>query len=115
MVDWNTLSVELATKHFCANGHAEHIASELTMGMRVVNTSGSFENLDDGALAGNFEDLTLSCLAVSELDVHDLGEFGELDIVEDDEWTFDIEHSSVINTGCDIVVSLRGSGVYLSE
>ena len=30
--------------------------------------------LDDGALAGNFEDLTLSCLAVSELDVHDLGE-----------------------------------------
>lgn len=71
--------------------------------------------LDDGALAGNFEDLTLSCLAVSELDVHDLGELGELDIVEDDEWTFDIEHSSVINTGCDIVVSLRGSGVYLSE
>ena len=30
--------------------------------------------LDDGALAGNFEDLTFSCLAVSELDVHDLGE-----------------------------------------
>ena len=30
--------------------------------------------LDDGALAGNFEDLTLYCLAVSELDVHDLGE-----------------------------------------
>ena len=30
--------------------------------------------LDDRALAGNFEDLTLSCLAVSELDVHDLGE-----------------------------------------
>ena len=30
--------------------------------------------LDDGALAGNFEDLAFSCLAVSELDVHDLGE-----------------------------------------
>ena len=30
--------------------------------------------LDDGALAGNFEDLTLPSLAVSELDVHDLGE-----------------------------------------
>ena len=50
MVDWNTLSIELATKHFCANGHAEHIASELTMGMRVVNTSGSFENLQIRAL-----------------------------------------------------------------
>ena len=30
--------------------------------------------LDDGTLAGNFEDLAFSCLAVSELDVHDLGE-----------------------------------------
>jgi len=71
--------------------------------------------LDDGTLAGNFEDLAFSCLAVSELDVHDLGELGEFDIVEDDEWTFDIEHCPVINTGRDIVVSLRGSGVYLSE
>ena len=50
MIDWNTLSIELATKHFCANGHAEHITSELTMGMGVVNTSGSFENLQIRAL-----------------------------------------------------------------
>ena len=58
MVDWNTLSVELATKHFCANGHAEHIASELTMGMRVVNTSGSFENLQIRALEDTVASLT---------------------------------------------------------
>ena len=58
MVNWDTLSIELATKHFCANGHAEHIASELTMGMRVVNTSGSFENLQTRALENTVASLT---------------------------------------------------------
>ena len=58
MVDWNTLSIELATKHFCANGHAEHIASELTMGVRVVNTGSSFENLHEKALEDTVAPLT---------------------------------------------------------
>ena len=58
MVDWNTLSIELATKHFCANGHAEHIASELTMGMRVVNTGSSFENLQIRVLEDKMASLT---------------------------------------------------------
>lgn len=45
MVDWLTLSVELATKHLCGDGHLEHVTSELTMSVRVVNVGGALENL----------------------------------------------------------------------
>ena len=58
MIDRGSLSIELTTKHLCADGHAEHIASELTMGMRVVNTSGSFENLQTRALENTVASLT---------------------------------------------------------
>ena len=50
VIDWSSLTVELATKHLCADRHAKHIASELTMGVRVVNTGSSFENLHEKAL-----------------------------------------------------------------
>ena len=39
----------------------------------------------------------------------------ELDVVEDDKGTFDIKNSSVIDARGDVVVSLRGSSVYLSQ
>ena len=45
MIDGNTLTIELATKHLGGDGHAEHIASELTMSVHVVDTGGSFEDL----------------------------------------------------------------------
>ena len=45
MIDRGSLSIELTTKHLCADGHAEHIASELTMSVSVVNSCSSFENL----------------------------------------------------------------------
>ena len=45
MVDWCSLTIELATKHLGGDGHAEHITSEFTMSVEVVNTSGSFEDL----------------------------------------------------------------------
>ena len=47
MINWSSLTIELATKHLCADRHAEHIASEFTMGMQVVNTGGSFKDLKD--------------------------------------------------------------------
>ena len=47
VIDWSSLTVELATKHLCADRHAEHITSEFTMGVEVVNAGGSFEDLKD--------------------------------------------------------------------
>ena len=47
MVDGGSLTIELATKHLGGDGHAEHIASELTMGVGVVDVGGTFENLRD--------------------------------------------------------------------
>ena len=45
VIDGNTLTIELATKHLGGDWHAEHIAGELTMSVHVVDTSGSFEDL----------------------------------------------------------------------
>ena len=45
VVDWSTLTIELTTKHFCGDWHAEDITSELTMGVSVVNICSTFENL----------------------------------------------------------------------
>lgn len=113
VVDGSSLTIELATKHLCGDRHAEHITSELTMGVSVVNVSGTFENLYDGFLSCDFEHLTLSGLSISELDVDDLGIFGEFDIVEDDEGTFDIEDSTVVHTRGNVVVTSGSLGVDL--
>ena len=45
VVDRGSLTIELATKHLSGDGHAEHIASELTMSVQVVNTGSSFKDL----------------------------------------------------------------------
>ena len=47
MIDWCSLTVELTTKHLCADRHTEHITSELTMSVQVVDTSSTFEDLHD--------------------------------------------------------------------
>ena len=60
--------------------------------------------LYDGLLALDFEDLTLSHGAISEADIDDLCVFWELDVVEHDQWAFDIEDRSVVDSRCDIVV-----------
>ena len=39
------LSVELATKHLSGDGHLEHVAGELAMGVRVVDVGSTLENL----------------------------------------------------------------------
>ena len=45
VVDRDSLTIELATKHLSGDGHTKHVASEFTMGVQVVNTGGSFEDL----------------------------------------------------------------------
>jgi hypothetical protein len=58
--------VELTTQHFGGDWHAKHIASELNVGLQVVDIGGAFEDLYDSALATDFKNLTLSKLAVTQ-------------------------------------------------
>jgi hypothetical protein len=73
VINWDTGTIELATEHLNGDGHLEDITGELAMSVEVIDVGSSLEDLDDGSLAFNFEDLTLSHLAISELDVDDLG------------------------------------------
>ena len=45
VVNWSSLSIELATKHLSTDWHAENVTSELATGVGVVDICGSFENL----------------------------------------------------------------------
>ena len=60
--------------------------------------------LDDGLLALDLEDLALPHGSVSEADIDDLGVLGELDVVEHDKWTLDVENGPVIDPGSDVVI-----------
>jgi hypothetical protein len=83
--------------------------------LQIVDIGGTLENLDDSALARNFKDLTLSQLTVTKTDIDDLGVFGELDIFENDEGTLDIEDGTVVDTGSNVVITGRGTGVDLGN
>jgi len=127
MIDRDSGTIELATEHLNGDGHLQDITGELAMSVEVIDVGGTFENLDDGSLAFNLEDLTLSHLSVSEFDVDDFGVFGELDVVKCDEGTLYIEDRAVVDSGCNVVVSgdctdmlrrslvLSHTGVYLSD
>lgn len=67
--------------------------------------------LYNGLLSLDLEDLTLSHYSVSQSNIDNLGILGELDVLEDDEWSVDIEDSSVVDSGCDVVVSGGGQEV----
>mmetsp|Transcript_8763 Transcript_8763/g.12022 ORF Transcript_8763/g.12022 Transcript_8763/m.12022 type:complete len:403 (-) Transcript_8763:296-1504(-) len=72
VIDRDALTVELATKHLGRDGHFEHIAGELAVRVRVVDVGSALEDLHDGLLAGDLENLTLPDLTVAKLDVDDL-------------------------------------------
>merc|ERR1712166_798356 len=117
---WTTINgltgtVELTTQHLGRDWHAQNITSELNVRLQIINIGSTFENLDDGSLTADLENLTFSNLTVSKTDVHDLGVFGEFNIVENDKGTLDIEHGTVIDTRRDIVVTDCSAGVNLSD
>jgi hypothetical protein len=61
--------------------------------------------LDDSSFAGNFEDLALPDGAVTEADVDDFCELGELNIVEDDKGSIDLDDGPVVDAGSDGVIA----------
>ena len=46
VIDRSSLTIELATKHLCADRHTEHIAGKFSMGVQVVDSGRSFEDLN---------------------------------------------------------------------
>ena len=45
MINWSSLTIELATKHLSGDGHLEDVAGELAMSVGVVNVCSSFKDL----------------------------------------------------------------------
>jgi hypothetical protein len=75
------------------------------MGVDVIDARGSLEDLNHGLLSVDLQNLTPSDGPVSQDHVDYLGVFGELDIVQYDQRSVDLQHSSVVDPGCDIIVS----------
>ena len=81
------------------------------MGFLHIDVRGTFENLHDGLLADDLQDLALADLSISEDDSDDLSVpshesyfsnnrlLRELDFVEDDQGAVDLDHGSVVNPG----------------
>jgi len=55
-------------------------------------------------LALDLEDLSFSHGSVSESDIDDFGVLGELDVVEHDKWSLDVEDGSIVDSGGDVVI-----------
>ena len=60
--------------------------------------------LDDGLLSLDLKDLSLTNCTISESNINDFGIFGEFDIIQDHEGSFDVQDCPVINSWRDIVV-----------
>lgn len=56
------------------HSHLHNITGELAVSVCVINSSGSLEHLDNGLVSVDFKDLALAQLAVSETQIHNLGE-----------------------------------------
>lgn len=71
-----------------------------------------FTYLYNGLFTFDFKDLTLSYLSISETDIYNFCVFWELDVVKNNEWSFDIKYSSVIDSRSDVVIG--GDGLHVS-
>ena len=61
--------------------------------------------LDDSTLARDLEHLSLADRPVTEAHINYFCKLGELDIVENDKRTIDLDHCSVVDARSDVVVA----------
>ena len=61
--------------------------------------------LHDGSFSGNFENLTFANGAITEADIDDFCELGELDVIEDDEGTINLDNGAVVDAWSDVVIA----------
>jgi hypothetical protein len=106
-IDRNTGTVEDTTEHILRDTELHDLASELAARDFGVDTRSTFEDLDDGLGAIDFEDLTAALGAIREFDFDDFGELGEANIFEDNERTVDSADSGVLETRTNSVTSFE--------
>lgn len=75
------------------------MASEFDVCLLHVDARGALKDLDNGAVATDFEDLAGTGRAVGKCQVDNLIETGEFDIFENDQGTIDTADRVVIETG----------------
>jgi len=101
--DWGSLvdglagSVEHTAQHVLGHGGAQDVAGELAERVLGIDARGALEHLHHGLGAAHLEHLAGAHGAVSQAQLHDLGELGELDFIEDDQGTIHTGHGLV---GC---------------
>jgi len=83
LVDGLAGAVEGAAHEVVGDRHLQRVAGELDVAVLVVDAAGALEDLHDGLLLVDLEDLALAHGAVGEIDVHDLAVGGELDVLHD--------------------------------
>jgi len=81
----------------------------------IMTNSLSFTYLYNGLFSLDLQNLSFSHNSISQSDIDNLGVLGELDVLEDDEGSIDIEDSSVVDSRSNVVVSGRGQEVCLGH
>lgn len=71
--------------------------------------------LYDSSFSWDFKNLSLAYGAITQAHVDDFSEFGEFDIVEDDEGTIYFDDSTIVYAWCDGVIPSDGLQVGVEE
>ena len=108
LVDGLSGAVEHPTQHILGNRGSKNVAGEFAGGFFGVDSVGSLEDLNHGLGTGDLEHLTGAKSAVGQLEVDDLGESGELDLIEDDERPVHARDGSVGDSRLRDVVTGQG-------
>ncbi len=75
------------------------------MSVNVIDSGSAFKYLYHGFLSVDLQDLTSSNWSISQHHIDDLSIFWELNIVQNDQWTIDLEDCSIIDSRSNIIVS----------
>lgn len=95
LVDGLAGTVEHTAQHILRHGRAQNVAGELAKRVLGIDARGALEHLDHGLGAAHLEHLSGAHSTVSQTQLHDLGELGELDLIENDQGTVHTRHSLV--------------------
>lgn len=103
-IDGHTRTVECPPKHLLGDGHLEHLSSELTVCVEVIDTTCTFKDLDNSSFPGDFEHLAFPYRTITQADIDNLGIPREFHVVENDQRAIDFNNRPVIDFGSYVVI-----------
>mmetsp|Transcript_27347 Transcript_27347/g.42466 ORF Transcript_27347/g.42466 Transcript_27347/m.42466 type:complete len:288 (+) Transcript_27347:964-1827(+) len=83
IVNHFTATIETATKHLLGNAHFQNISREFALSLAVINARSALKHLDNSTVSSHLQHLSRAGGAISEGQVDNFGEFGELHVVQD--------------------------------